>query len=92
MKDFIILTEDMKAWNRSYRFFPITESSRINTSAGLIAWVLMALAALTLFVASMNYVLISISTLVSRSKTIAMLKVGVPSSTSSAFSVPRPPY
>ena len=47
-----------------------------NTSAGLIAWVLMALAALTLFVASMNYVLISISTLVSRSKTIAMLKVG----------------
>ena len=42
-------TEDMKAWNRSYRFFPITESSRINTSAGLIAWVLMALAALTLF-------------------------------------------
>lgn len=36
-------TEDMKAWNRSYRFFPITESSRINTSAGLIAWVLMAL-------------------------------------------------
>ena len=36
----------------------------------------MALAALTLFVASMNYVLISISTLVSRSKTIAMLKVG----------------
>ena len=69
-------TEDMKAWNRSYRFFPITESSRINTSAGLIAWVLMALAALTLFVASMNYVLISISTLVSRSKTIAMLKVG----------------
>ena len=66
----------MKAWNRSYRFFPITESSRINTSAGLIAWVLMALAALTLFVASMNYVLISISTLVSRSKTIAMLKVG----------------
>ncbi len=69
-------TEDMKAWNRSYRFFPITESSRINTSAGLIAWVLMALAALTLFVASMNYVLISISTLVSRSKTISMLKVG----------------
>ncbi|MFR6634121.1 MAG: hypothetical protein ACLUQ6_02980 [Alistipes onderdonkii] len=86
-------TEDMKAWNRSYRFFPITESSRINTSAGLIAWVLMALAALTLFVASMNYVLISISTLVSRSKTIAMLKVGVPGlRTSSAFSVLRPPY
>ena len=41
----------------------------------------------------MNYVLISISTLVSRSKTIAMLKVGVPGlRTSSAFSVLRPPY
>ena len=70
------LTEEMKAWERSYRFFPISESSRIDSPAELIAWVLMALAALTLFVAAMNYVLISISTLVSRSKTIAMLKVG----------------
>lgn len=70
------MTEEMKVWKRSYRFFPIFESSRIDSPTELIAWVLMALAALTLFVAAMNYVLISISTLVSRSKTIAMLKVG----------------
>lgn len=70
------LTETIKAWKFSYRFFPISESSRVDSPVELIAWVLMALGALTLFVAAMNYVLISISTLVSRSKTIAMLKVG----------------
>ncbi len=66
----------MEEWGMKWYFFPITESSRVDSSVELISWVLMALAALTLFVAAMNYVLISISTLVSRSKTIAMLKVG----------------
>lgn len=70
------LTETINAWKFSYHFFPISESSRVDSPTELIAWVLMALAALTLFVAAMNYVLISISTLVNRSKTIAMLKVG----------------
>lgn len=66
----------MEEWGMTWHFFPIAQSSRIDFPVELISWVLMALAALTLFVASMNYVLISISTLVSRSKTIAMLKVG----------------
>lgn len=66
----------MEEWGMTWHFFPISESSRVDSPVELIAWVLMALAALTLFVAAMNYVLISISTLVSRSKTIAMLKVG----------------
>lgn len=66
----------MEEWGMKWHFFPIAESSRVDSSVELISWVLMALAALTLFVAAMNYVLISISTLVSRSKTIAMLKVG----------------
>ena len=66
----------MEEWGMKWYFFPITESSRVDSSVELISWVLMALAALTLFVVAMNYVLISISTLVSRSKTIAMLKVG----------------
>jgi len=66
----------MEEWGMTWHFFPIAQSSRIDSPVELISWVLMALAALTLFVAAMNYVLISISTLVSRSKTIAMLKVG----------------
>lgn len=66
----------MEDWGETWHFFPIADSSRVGSSTELVAWVLMALAALTLFVAAMNYVLISISTLVSRSKTIAMLKVG----------------
>lgn len=66
----------MEEWGMTWHFFPIAQSSRIDFPVELISWVLMALAALTLFVAAMNYVLISISTLVSRSKTIAMLKVG----------------
>lgn len=68
--------KEMEEWGETWHFFPISESSRITSPEAMIAWVLMALAALTLFVAAMNYVLISISTLVSRSKTIAMLKVG----------------
>ena len=66
----------MEEWGMTWHFFPIAQSSRIDFPVEPISWVLMALAALTLFVAAMNYVLISISTLVSRSKTIAMLKVG----------------
>lgn len=66
----------MEERGMTWHFFPIAQSSRIDSPVELISWVLMALAALTLFVAAMNYVLISISTLVSRSKTIAMLKVG----------------
>lgn len=66
----------MEEWGMTWHFFPIAQSSRIDFPVELISWVLMALAALTLFVVAMNYVLISISTLVSRSKTIAMLKVG----------------
>lgn len=68
--------ELVKTWGVQYRFFPIADSSRVVSPLALIAWILMALAALTLFIATMNYVLASISTLVSRSKTLAMLKVG----------------
>lgn len=57
-------------------FHPIADASKIASPTALVAWILMALAALALFVAAMNYVLISVSTLVSRSRTIAMLKVG----------------
>lgn len=70
------LRAEMEAWGSTWHFFPIALSSRIGSSTELVAWVLMALAALTLFVAAMNCVLISISTLVSRAKTVAMLKVG----------------
>lgn len=57
-------------------FYPISYASMVDSPAVMIAWILMALAALTLFVAAMNYVLVSVSTLVSRSRTFAMLKVG----------------
>lgn len=38
----------MEEWGMKWYFFPITESSRVDSSVELISWVLMALAALTL--------------------------------------------
>lgn len=70
------LAEIMKDWGESYLFFPIADASRVDRPTVLVSWILMALAALTLFVAAMNYVLVSVSTLITRSRTIAMLKVG----------------
>lgn len=70
------LTEELKTLGQSHLFYPIADASKVASSVVLISWMLMALAALTLFVAAMNYVLVSVSTLVSRSRTIAMLKVG----------------
>lgn len=69
------LDETMKIWGVTTFFYPISYASKVDSPVVLVAWILMTLAALALFVAAMNYVLVSVSTLVTRSRTIAMLKV-----------------
>lgn len=71
---------DYKQMQEDYHFRnvlrPIDESTTTGSGLRALMTTLMALALLTLFVATMNYVLISVSTLISRSKTVAMLKMG----------------
>ena len=69
------LTETMKEWNQTYFFVPITEAHTTGNTIMRIAMILSLIALVTLFIACMNYVLISISMLMKRGKTIAMLKV-----------------
>lgn len=57
-----------------YVLLPVTRSSKAGSGVVQTSYILLTLALLILFVTTMNYVLISISTLVSRAKTIAMLR------------------
>lgn len=68
------LTRVVEEFGIRYVLLPITRSAKTGSSVVQTSYILLALALLILFVAAMNYVLISISTLVSRSKTIAMLR------------------
>ena len=69
------LTEKMKEWDQTYLFVPITEAHTTGNTIMRIVMILSLIALVTLFIACMNYVLISISMLMKRGKTIAMLKV-----------------
>lgn len=67
-------TEFREQWEMQTLFVPIADASRTDSPVVQIAWILSGLAVLILFVATMNYVLVSISSLVSRAKTVAMLR------------------
>ncbi len=69
------LTDSMKEWGQTYFFVPITQAYTTGNTIMQIAMILALIAFVTLFIACMNYVLISISMLIKRGKTIAMLKV-----------------
>lgn len=68
------LKPNMDQWNMEYIFSPISKSSFMSGDSKDMSRLLSALAFLLLFVATMNYVLVSISGLVQRSRTIALLK------------------
>lgn len=68
------LTEFNEQWNLRYLFVPIAQSATTDSAVVQVAWILSALALLILFVAAMNYVLVSVSALVDRARTIAMLR------------------
>lgn len=55
-------------------FVPIARASKIGSTVVQTAWILSGLALLILFVSAMNYVLVSVSALVERARTIAMLR------------------
>lgn len=57
-----------------YYFMPVADASTNGSDTRSVAAILLALGILTLAVASLNYILISISTLIDRSKTVAMLR------------------
>ncbi len=67
---------EMEQYKQHFYFLPITTSYLEDNIIKYIAYMLSGLAILTLFVSCMNYVLISISAMVDRSKTIGMLKCG----------------
>lgn len=68
------LTSTVEAFHSKYVLLPVVRSSKMGSGVVQASYILLSLALLILFVAAMNYVLISISTLVSRSKTLAMLR------------------
>ena len=68
------MTEYNEKWDLRYRFVPIVRSATTDSAVVQVAWVLSALALLILFVATMNYVLVSVSALVDRARTVAMLR------------------
>lgn len=67
-------TEYNAQWNLRYLFVPIAHSATTDSAVVQVAWILSALALLILFVATMNYVLVSVSALVDRARTVAMLR------------------
>lgn len=68
------LTEMFDKWNMTIFFAPLTKSRTTGNPTQNLALILMIVAFVTLFIAAMNYVLISISMLMKRGKTMAMLK------------------
>lgn len=66
--------ESMNQYGMSYFFAPLTDSKTIGSEFPHLSLILAVIAMLTLFVAAMNYVLISISMLIKRGRTTAMLK------------------
>lgn len=68
------LTASNKAWKRTYFFQPLVDSSFMTGNTRSMVRLLSILAFLLLFVATMNYVLVSLSGLIQRSRTIALLK------------------
>lgn len=68
------MKEMMNDFKMNIVFKPISDSNTIGSNVKSLAILLSALGFLTILVACMNYVLISISSMVKRSKTIAMLR------------------
>lgn len=68
------VAESLNEWGIRYIFLPISKSSFVEGGNESMIYLLSALAFLLLFVATMNYVLVSISGMVRRSRTIALLK------------------
>ena len=67
-------TDKMREWKQSYYFLPITKSNTTGNDTRQISLLMAAIGFLAFFIACMNYILISISLLARRSKTIATLK------------------
>lgn len=68
------LDDEIATWNMRHLLIPVTESAMVNSERKQTCYMLAGLALLTLFVACLNYVLVSISTMVNRSKTVGMLR------------------
>ena len=67
-------TDKLREWKQSYYFLPITKSNTTGNDNRQISLLMAAIGFLAFFIACMNYILISISLLARRSKTIATLK------------------
>lgn len=67
-------TAELEQYKQSFYFIPLTKSYTEGSDIADISYMLSAIASLILFVSCMNYVLLSISTMITRSKTIGMLK------------------
>lgn len=65
-------TKEMEQYQQSFYFIPLARSNLVWITD--IIYMLSAIALLTLFISCMNYILISLSALVERNKTVAMLK------------------
>lgn len=65
-------TKEIEQYRQSFYFIPLTRSNLVWITDMI--YMLSAIALLTLFISCMNYILISLSALVERNKTIAMLK------------------
>ncbi len=64
----------MAEWNMKYFFTPLEKSYKTSMEETDLAPIVIAIGLLTLFIAAMNYILVSISLLFKRGKTMAMLK------------------
>ena len=67
-------TDQLREWKQSHFFVPITKSNTTGNDNTQISLLMAAIGFLAFFIACMNYILISISLLARRSKTIATLK------------------
>ena len=68
------LRDMMAEWNMTYFFTPLEKSYKTSMEETDLAPIVIAIGLLTLFIAAMNYILVSISMLFKRGKTMAMLK------------------
>lgn len=68
------LRDMMAEWNMTYFFTPLEKSYKTSMEETDLAPIIIAIGLLTLFIAAMNYILVSISLLFKRGKTMAMLK------------------
>ena len=68
------LTEYLKEWSYSFQFVPISSTSYVGNDVQKMQLIYGVIGLITLIVACLNYVLLTISSLSKRSRTIAMLR------------------